>query len=136
MRGSLLTGDVEVCLCVGRPADAVGRSTPVPPGVVAQRPDDHQRAVAADLRARHEAGHEAHVDAVAEPLVRDVGRVGGRLAVEADARALEPGRVARRHDDVRVRCTADSTHTTRSSDVAESVYGHDMIAILWVLKIG
>jgi len=81
----VLTGDVEVGVGVRRSSDAVRRTTSVPAGVVPQGTDDHQRAVGGDLCSRHESRDEAHVDAVAEPLVGDVVWTGSGLAVETDA---------------------------------------------------
>jgi len=106
----ILTSDVEVCFGVGWPANAVGRSTPVPARVIAQRPYDHQRAVAVHPSPRHETGDQTHVDAVAEPLLGDVSWTGGSLTVETHAGTFPTSRVARRHDDVRVCWTASSAY--------------------------
>jgi len=105
----LLTGDVEVGLGVRRSTDAVGRSTAVPAGVAPDGAHDQQRAVAADLGARHESRDEADVDTIAEPLVGDVGWIGSRLTSQTDPRSFQFSRVPWRLDNVRVCCNTNST---------------------------
>jgi len=132
-RNGPLTGDVEVGVGVRRSTDAVRRSTAVPARVVANGARDHQRAVAADLRARHEAGNQPNVDAVAEPLVGDVRRTGGRLAVETNPRPFQFGGVPRRHDDIRVRCRTNR-NTLLVMAALRSRCGH-YIFISWFLLL-
>ena len=101
----LLTGNVEEGVGGRRRSEPVGRLTAVPAGVRALNAADDEAAVAVDAGARHQPGDEVHVDAVAEPLVRDVVGVGLGLADQSHAPALHRRRVLRRHHDVRVRCT-------------------------------